>query len=629
MPFRRFESTAPLLILLTTLAGCQPSSDKTAVSASATSAQENWLVIRSEPEALEQAREQARQAELGSYEQIFKRLHQPGYLDLELLALLDRHRADAVKRLSTIIAAPDLTEEVIGAALILARLHEPACRPVLIKVLRSSEADQRLRLLNDLGIGSSDEIAFRQFIIDEPALVEALLMQLDDRDTEIVSAAIQTCGYMNIPGASARFLDLLDRPDIPDRKRIMFWLSKGELNERLFRFAAAQQTALKPGDDLSLFEAFARTTDQTQSQQARAILMRHLELWADDGEMGYRGDRLSALAEASETATAEDLPSVRAMVQREQGMYADAPLRAWIRLEPAAGRQTLLQWMSEPARRRSAINVAGQAFAGQPDQALADALKTAAQSAKERELASICRALRAIGGETAIKYLVELVPRLSETDQARFRTILNPFSTSDLMQAVEQSAVLPQEPLQRAKAELNKPHQGTDQEAVELLDVFLAAGSATMFDVETGFLPCRHDRLLGEFARISRGIFAPDAAHEIWHRKNEDDDDADYTVQFVQNARLYQGRIRNFADWYDVERLTQMANTAISDSGVPERFVALASDDQIATIIFADPARLFPLAEKFHMPLSRDAAEAMKNGRAFEQAVFEQLKAKE
>ena len=69
-----------------------------------------------------------------------------------------------------------------------------------------------------------------------------------------------------------------------------------------------------------------------------------------------------------------------------------------------------------------------------------------------------------------------------------------------------------------------------------------------------------------------------------------------------------------------------MINRALADAGGPERFVALATGDQTASFILADPERLAPLAKRFHLPLSDDPDEAMRKGLEYERQVIESLK---
>ena len=99
-----------------------------------------------------------------------------------------------------------------------------------------------------------------------------------------------------------------------------------------------------------------------------------------------------------------------------------------------------------------------------------------------------------------------------------------------------------------------------------------------------------------------------EAVAEIWHQENDDDFSADYTLQFIAGGRLYRGNLRNFGDWYDGERTTEMVNRALSDLGRKERFILLAGRDQFAEFVFADPDLFKPLAKKFNILCESDSA---------------------
>jgi hypothetical protein len=146
----------------------------------------------------------------------------------------------------------------------------------------------------------------------------------------------------------------------------------------------------------------------------------------------------------------------------------------------------------------------------------------------------------------------------------------------------------------------------------------------TMFDVESDELPCRHDRLILEFATGSAGRFKPECPVQTWHRKRENDFDAPYTVRFLYKGRLYRFGAENRGDWYDVEAVLRALNFALETAGQKERFIAEESDGQVASFVFAVPAAFLPIAEKYGSPLSQDPDEAMRKGKEYEQKAFDQ-----
>jgi hypothetical protein len=155
-----------------------------------------------------------------------------------------------------------------------------------------------------------------------------------------------------------------------------------------------------------------------------------------------------------------------------------------------------------------------------------------------------------------------------------------------------------------------------------LTEALIRAGIVTVFDAETGTLPCDHHRLILEFAENSDGRFAPECPVQTWHRRGEDELDAAYTVRFVYRGRLYSFGAENRGDWYDVAAVVRALNFALETAGQRERFIALASDGQVASFVFADPQKFLPIASKYALILSDDPDAAMRKGKEYEQDVL-------
>jgi hypothetical protein len=132
--------------------------------------------------------------------------------------------------------------------------------------------------------------------------------------------------------------------------------------------------------------------------------------------------------------------------------------------------------------------------------------------------------------------------------------------------------------------------------------------------------------LIHEFAEASSGRFNPQWPVQFWLRKDENDDNAPYILQFVYRDRLFRIGAENYGDWYDVVAVSRIINFALETAGQPERFIALHSDGQFAKFVFADPAVFVPLADKYSLPLSKDPSQAMRKGIEFERQAIESLK---
>ncbi len=156
-----------------------------------------------------------------------------------------------------------------------------------------------------------------------------------------------------------------------------------------------------------------------------------------------------------------------------------------------------------------------------------------------------------------------------------------------------------------------------------LIGALATAEILVMFDAESGKLPCDHDQLLLDYARSSQGKFAPESPIQFWLREGEDDYDGPYMIQLVADGRLFRCGAENYGDWYDVEAVTDLVNFTLAETGHPQRFIPLETGDQMASLVFADPAKFMPLAKKYRIAVSEDETQAMQQGRAFEQQVLE------
>lgn len=605
------------LLLIASLAGCGGRS---------ASNNANWFTVSTDAGEIAQAQQAATGAEQERLEGIFHSLAQASFYGFETTNVLEANRPEAVRRLKELIAGGRPTDEAVGATLLLCRLHEQSGRDMARLILQSGDANQRRRILGDLNTGvysDNEKSRYRDFLFADPELAVLLLQQLDDPDPGVVKAAIQCCGVLDVPGVSERFLKLLHRQDALDRDRLLYWLARGELTPELLDYAVAAAGSITRDHawGTNVFEEFARQSTGALKTRAQDQLRAILKRWPDEGQLGYDGNRLGILAALAESAEASDLSWLTELAESEKGLYATDPLVAWIRLEPAEGQKVLLRWLAAPDRRRAAINAASKAFEESADRGIAERLAALADGADAGERSAICSALNEIGGATARDTITRVGSQLDPAELARYLQDAQGASSDELLTAIEQSGLLSPDELQTLRTGLAANGPNAESEPDHLFDLLCIARRAAAFDVETGELPCRHDKLVADFADISAGKFTPTALLETWQQSHDDDFDASYLLQFVCNGRLYRGEIRNLGDWYDVERVVAMMNQALSDAGTAKRFLGLDSDGQVAMFVFADPGLFTPLAKRFHLGLSDNLNGARTKGTEFEERV--------
>jgi hypothetical protein len=293
-------------------------------------------------------------------------------------------------------------------------------------------------------------------------------------------------------------------------------------------------------------------------------------------------------------------------------------------MEAKGWRQLLFDALKADDTKRYAARVLGEKFSGRADEEVVAALSGALVEADPGQtIAAVCSALIAVGGDQAMATVERWSARTPPWDRMRLRWQLRGWTLDDVRAQILQSGLLTEQEYNAAKAKMDQEEPEQDGSS-PILGLLSYADRLLMFDVETGELPCRHDDLLHDFAGISGGVFQPLHVSQQWrNRRGEFDDEADYTLRFVFAGRRFEVHLRNYGDWYDVERLVGAANAALAAEGRQERFVALYSGDQTANFTFGSPAKLNRLAESLALPIEADLSRAMREGKGFEQRVLE------
>lgn len=625
------QSLLGLMIIVALGCSRQSDSDRTSTATDRKHAMtdtNSWLTVTDMPADVTRAINAAAKAKARQIAAILGALGEASYIDSETMALLERDRGRSIKKLSALLNSDRITDRSVGAALLLCRMQDEKGRAFAERILREGSASQRLRLMNGLDGNvyvESERLKYQSFLFVDKELVEGLLAQLEDSDEGVVNAAIQCCGILDVPGARDRFIGMIQQKKVTDMSRLLYWLSRGELTEDLFDIAIEAYKDVGPDDPYgaTIFEEFAKSADESLRTKAKNRLREILKDRPDDGKQGYQGGRLSILSAISNAANKGDLDWLRELLNTESGYYGVEPLVATIRLSPREGKELLIQWLNDDSKRRAAVVAASKSFAGTADEEIVRALSTRASLAGGRELQVICTALNSIGGDAAQDVIEQHATKLDPASLSHIRQKHKQDSLTSIAEAVKSSGLLSEAEVESAISQLANQ---AGEENSGLFELLYAAKSAIAFDAETGMLPCRHDNLIRDFAAASRGRFDPKGTLEIWHRKNQEDFESPYTLQFVLDRKLYKAEIRNLGDWYDVERVVQMINVALSQSGRHERFVGLAAEGQIAMFVFVDPSLLPGVAKQFNMALSDDFESAMRQGLEFESHVRTQLK---
>lgn len=585
---------------------------------------EPWLTVSSDPAEIDRARQASAQGEDEQWERFENSLEYTSYFDAAAMLQIERDRDRAISHSVGMLPKSGTTDQSVGAAMLLCRMQQEAGRSFAGRILKEGSAEQRRRLLSVLGGGQlrqEEAKSYREFLLADRQLAPLVLAQLDDHDEKIVSAAIDCCGSLDLPGAGERFLKMLRRHNVPDEGGLLFWLSTKEPTDELFRLAVESRVNSEDPRHGLVFAEFIRTAPEPLRSQARDQLRAILTRWRDAGKLGFEASKLSLLSALAKGGTSEDLDWLRKTAESEDYHYAVGALAAYVQLSPEEGRKLLLKWLPTEEHRSAAIRAIADNFVGSRDEEFVQALGQIAPGVKGATLLEISDALVTLGGTSARDEFDKMQNRLSPESRAHFLRRFEPPSREEMSEALHEPGLL----ALSAQEKENLQRELARDEAVargdlppQLFELIRAANRGLAFDAEVVILPCRHDELVHRFAKVSGGKFAPEAVLQVWHQKDDEDDKSPYTLQFVVGGRLYQAAIRNFGGWYDVERVVLMINSALAQQGIPERFLGMEFSGHTTNFVFADPERLTPIANRFGMSLSDDFDAARRNGLKFE-----------
>lgn len=590
-----------------------------------------WLRVSDSPQDIAAAKRLGASQKLADDDGPLNHPEQIWYVDLETEELLQQNRDSVIPRLIKVIKSPTQEfKERLRAATLLIRLRDNRGCEAVATFLRSASTDNRTAVLRELAslrsYGDPSQ-SHAQFLLEAPGMSELLIEQLAHPDPQVKKAAIQAIGMLDTPTHIDRFRVLIHQDGYPDRGRLAYWLAMhGDVVavvddiEKYFRegmtdadvqntVAALSQLAKEGSDSvrvrvIQLVREYYERNDIDHTKFESSVGWQLMSIVADYAGLEY-ADWLKARLPKAEP--------------NQQGKI----YKALTRMEANGWKPLILQALRTKETTIDASQAIADKFRGTEDVEMVDALVSSLSDAdSEQTVSAICSALISIGGERARLAVEKRLDQIDPWTRMHLIWELRGITLENIRSRIVESSLLTDAEVELAVSKTESDDiDGTAQSL--MLALLLNADRLLAFDVETGTLPCRHDQLLFDFANITRGLFQPTHVSETWNQKDEDEFEADYTLRFVADGRYYEGRLRNYGDWYDVERLIALANQALADAEHAERFVALHSDGQVGFFTFGVPESLKRFAQDIALPIDDDSNRAMNEGKEFEQRVLE------
>jgi Fe-S cluster assembly iron-binding protein IscA len=578
-----------------------------------------WIEVSADPKVLAAARRPAKQSPPDKVERALKHLAEMVYFDETTLAACEARREKLVPRLKVLCKPQAVTQEGVGAATLLLKMHDPAGLDCFCRVLEGDDSELQERVLN-----SMDE-SDAPLVLAHADLVRVMLQLLDDPDEELQGAAMGTCRALELPGVYDRFKEMLKNPEVKNRGNLCFWLVNHDASaenleivsqELLFGAVAADRHWIE-----SALHKYAQGTDEELAEKAMGILRKWHDAPRDKDEdsIDYILSRTTSLL--IRRSTADSVPWLKRLLASSKLAHIKGEaMLALDRLEGDTRHSRLFQGLRTAELKHSAIQAIGEIYKGRPSTAVIQRLRDA--TTKEDSLyvrIAVAQALLNLGGSEAKSAALALADQLDPYSRMDVIWKGRDWTLLGVMPDVVDTGLLDEAAYQKALKSRKQSAEEDDTDPTRASWTFVnllhAAGIAPEFDAEVDALPCPHDELLHKFAACTGGLFQPEAVNQTWNQKNEKDYGANYTLQFIFDGKLYRITLRRQYDSYDVERMVCVVNLALRNAGKAEQFVPLGNEGSWSAFVFGHPDALQKLAEKFYLPLDQSLQQVLRIGK--------------
>jgi len=307
-------------------------------------------------------------------------------------------------------------------------------------------------------------------------------------------------------------------------------------------------------------------------------------------------------------------PDTEALVRALQDRTTDRKLLAAVyatrrRLEGPTGRTNIVSDLRRAETFENALFAAERDFEGTGDSVILAGLEDELKRQHTHyETMQLIRALIIVGGSQVCVAAKESFEGLPKRERHMLMAYVSVRPTVAVAQGLAEAGIVSFDDPKEFVARVHEWKGGMFGESaarqIGVLDMLKASGIALTFDQEQDETPARHDELVVELGRSTGGSFCPEATHEMMMRRDDEDWDAPYRIQFVHDGRLYRFTAENHRGWYDSGNVVTACNRALADSGSPMRFYWVDDVGQFSTLVCVTPRQARTLSEQFDIALS-------------------------
>jgi hypothetical protein len=446
------------------------------------------------------------------------------------------------------------------------------------------------------------------YSISEHELIETILQSIQrDEDEESV---VQLAGSMRLPGYAQAFENRLLSGKSHDIDRLVFWLGydgksiktldyvsdlilNGKINlEEQYYVMSGLENFAQYGDTQVKNRVFELCLDIYNRKIIRKERFEEIKkVWSSDNPATGLIDVLFASSDKRVIPIAAEF--------FEKGISTDAALNALIRIEGDKHKDKVLDLLNDKDKYFDGLDPAVTLYRKTNDKSIAEQILVNFQKRKEsadHETDRVVNALTEMGATEYFGKLEEILKDKELINSLRQSYELTKGRVEDVASDLYQMGVV-DKPFAGAIIEKAKKKSEGDESQGYLFNFLSVSGIFMWFDAEVGMVPVDYDELLKSLTKNSNGKFENIG---IWMDARSDaSDKVEYYIYLKANNRIYVAHPEDIGDWYDVEAVLQLLNTALADSGLKERYVFIDTGDQTVQIMFGPEENVNAFAKKY------------------------------
>ncbi|MFL5728511.1 MAG: hypothetical protein ACJ75J_03395 [Cytophagaceae bacterium] len=441
--------------------------------------------------------------------------------------------------------------------------------------------------------------------ITEPELAPLIIKCVDA--PKLQKDAIQLAGICKVPGYASKFEEIFLEGNSEEEGRIAYWLGQDAGSSKSLALIGKKllNNEFKPTDVywvVSAVESFAEKGNPAIKDQAIAVAKEYIRKYGYENE--YADDMIGILCLKPDQSS---LPMLREALKKDIG--GSKVLVAIVTVEGNKSRDRVLKNLQKSFfETLPCVEALGR---GQKDEALIR--EVFEQFGKQTEIydsriLQFIATVKIIHGEEFIAKADQFINNKKIVGDLQQVYTLSKMTVdeiaADLLSMGLIGKPVSQDLIKAVQEEGSQDYPSLVFSLLEKLSLYHT------FDAETGMVPNDYDSLIMDLTRSKKDLAGlliwmdadvPDYNGAVVDNQTMTEESTSYKITLVDADKAFIIKPEDIGDWYDVPLVLALLNRVSEERKVQERYILLEGGDQMAQVIFGNPAAVQKLRAKYRL----------------------------